>query len=254
MILCLFIIFFVLLVAIGGERGVNGFFTLCFQAIMLILTLVLVNSGLNAIVVTLAVCIVIAIVTLIAQNGCNVKTISAFVAVGIVLVMMTLFITQITTRAKIQGFSSEQQEISESDGFLDDGSLSMVDIEIAVILIGFMGAIMDTALAITSAMKEVDHHNPELTRKRLFSSGLTIGREILGTMINTLFFAFIGEMLTLLILLNKEYTFVKLINSKLFVSELLKILFSGIGSVLIIPTAAVIGAYCIKQKGQALES
>ncbi len=55
-----------------------------------------------------------------------------------------------------------------------------------------IGAIVDTAISITSPMREIHQQNPDITRKDLFMSGIRIGRDILGTSSNTLFFAFFG--------------------------------------------------------------
>src|SRR5690625_5765421 len=62
-----------------------------------------------------------------------------------------------------------------------------------------IGAITDMAISITSPMQEIFQHNKNISRKELFTSGLTIGRDILGSNANTLFFAFFGGYMALLL-------------------------------------------------------
>ena len=97
----------------------------------------------------------------------------------------------------IQGFGEE--EIEELSMFSLYIGVDFVKIGASVIIMSTIGAITDTAIAISSPMREIFHHNPSISRKDLFTSGLSIGKDILGTSTNTLFFAFFGGYLALLI-------------------------------------------------------
>ena len=119
----------------------------------------------------------------------------------------------------------------------------------AVVLFGLLGAIMDTALSIATAQFEVYQNNNELTNKELIKSGWNIGKDILGTTVNTLLFACLGESLFLMLLFFRyEYSFVDLINSKAFVQELLIIAVSNIGCISVIPLSSVITAKMLIRK------
>src|SRR5699024_6490246 len=93
-------------------------------------------------------------------------------------------------------------------------------------------------------------------RKDLFSSGVTIGKDILGSNANTLFFAFIGGYLALLLWFKDlSYSFGQIVNSKIFASELMMIFFAGIGIALVVPIAAFINAYYLtKTKKQLIKN
>ena len=72
-------------------------------------------------------------------------------------------------------------------------------------------------------------------------SGINIGKDILGTMTNTLLFAFISGFMTLIIWYNKfNYSISDILNNKVFGSEILQILCSGIGIILTIPITAFV--------------
>src|SRR5699024_12463444 len=104
--------------------------------------------------------------------------------------------------------------------------------------------IVDVAISITSPMAVIYKHHPTIKRKDLFSSGVTIGKDILGSNANTLFFAFIGGYLALLLWFKDlSYSFGQIVNSKIFASELKIIFFAVIGIALVVPIAAFINAY-----------
>jgi len=152
---------------------------------------------------------------------------------------MIIFITNIT---KTGGFGIE--ELEEISMFSYDINLNMNTIMTSLILIGLIGAITDTSIAISSALYEVYYNNKLLSRKSLFNSGLNIGKDILGTTVNTLLFAFLGEFLTLIIWFKSlSYSLDQTINSKVLTAEVIKILFSNIGCILIIPITAFITSY-----------
>ena len=72
---------------------------------------------------------------------------------------------------------------------------------VAGIIISALGAVMDVSMSISSALEEVHQANPELTARQLFRSGMNIGRDMAGTMTNTLILAFLGSGFTLIIYL-----------------------------------------------------
>jgi len=78
----------------------------------------------------------------------------------------------------------------------------------------------------------------------LYKAGLSIGKDILGTSTNTLFFAFFGGYLALLIWFKDlSYTLGEIVNSKIFGAEMITILSAGTGVTLVIPITAWITAY-----------
>ena len=107
---------------------------------------------------------------------------------------------------------------------------------------------LTASIAISSALYEVHQNNKDLTKKELFISGMNIGKDILCTTTNTLMFAFLGDFMTLLIWFSKgNYSFFDIMNSKTFVAELIRILFSAIGCILVIPITAYITTNALKK-------
>src|SRR5690606_26035543 len=128
----------------------------------------------------------------------------------------------------IQGFGEE--ETAELYIFSLYIGIDFVKVSTSVIIMSTIGAITDTAIAITSPMHEMYKHNPLISRKDLSAFGLSIGKDILGTSTNTLFFAFFGGYIGLLIWFKDlNYSIGEIVNSKVFSAEVITILCAGMG-------------------------
>jgi len=172
-------------------------------------------------------------------NERNVKTESSMKSIIIVLVILAVIIFGMTIFSRIAGFGYESFE--EINMFSYDVNIDFTNIAIAIILIGLIGATVDSSIAISSALFEVYENNKKLSKKELFNSGINIGKDILCTTANTLLFAFLGEFMTLLIWFESlHYSLGEIINAKTFCAEMIRILFSGMGCVLVIPITAYI--------------
>ena len=237
--LVLFFILFIVMIAVGGTRGLKSFLTLVFNFIILFTMFILILFKIDPIKVTIFGCIIISYVTLFFINGYNVKTYSSLLSVTIVVLITMLLTYRLGNNARIQGFSNEEIDSIQTLSLFVQ--INFAKIVICQILIGLLGAIIDVSISISSSMNELFKSDSLISQKRLFSSGMNIGKDILGTMTNTLLFAFIGEFMALIILFNEShYSLADTLNAKVFCSEVFQILCSGIGIILIIPVTAFI--------------
>lgn len=236
-------ILFILMTVIGGSKGVRSFLALFFNFGVIFLTVFFMNDpNLNPIVLTLIACIFISCINLFYINDVNKTTKTAFLSTMISTIVLLIFIFLVAGKARIQGFGEE--EIQELGMFSLHVGVDFVKIGVSVIIMSTIGAITDAAIAISSPMREIHYHNPHLGRQELFKSGLSIGKDILGTSTNTLFFAFFGSYIALLIWFKDlSYSTREIINSKIFSAEMITILCAGIGVTLVIPITSWITAY-----------
>ena len=236
------IILLILMVWIGGKKGVRSFISLFINfGIVFLTVLFMTDPNVDPIVLTILACAAISCINLFYINEVNSKTITAFISTVITITMLIFFIYFMTKKTMIQGFGEE--EIDELSVFSRYLGIDFVKVAAAVIIMSTIGAITDVAISITSPMWEIYNQHPTITRKSLFTSGLTIGKDILGSNTNTLFFAFIGGYLALLIWFKDlSYSFGEIVNSKIFSAEMILILCAGIGISLIIPISAWINA------------
>lgn len=233
-----------LMIIIGRGKGMRSFFSLFLNFIvMLIMIVLMTNMEYNPIILTIIACILISCINLFFINEVNQKTVTAFIATMITTGILLVFIYYITKITMIQGFGEEEIDEIVSVYSIYIG-VDFMKLATAVIILSTVAAIVDVAISITSPMAEIYKHHPTIKRKDLFTSGVTIGKDILGSNANTLFFAFIGGYLALLLWFKDlSYSFSQIVNSKIFASELMMIFFAGIGIALVIPIAAFINAY-----------
>ncbi len=236
------IILSILMIWIGGKKGARSFISLFINfGIVFLTVLFMTDPHVNPIILTIIACAAISCINLFYINEVNSKTITAFISTVITITVLIFFIYLITKKAMIQGFGEE--EIDELSVFSRYLGIDFVKVAAAVIIMSTIGAITDVAISITSPMWEIFNQHPSISRKSLFTSGLTIGKDILGSNTNTLFFAFIGGYLALLIWFKDlSYSFGEIVNSKIFSAEMIMILCAGIGIALIIPISAWINA------------
>ncbi|KOF57033.1 MULTISPECIES: YibE/F family protein [Clostridium] len=235
----LLIILLILMTLIGGQRGTKSFFTLLFNFIIMFIFLILIGARLNPITVTIVGCIIISFTTLFFINGVNIKTVSSLISVAIVVILTMLITYNIGSNSNIQGFSSEQVETTAYLSVYVN--LDFTKIIVCEILFGLLGAIIDVSISISSSMNEIYKSDTSITRINLFKSGMSIGKDILGTMTNTLLFAYIGSFMSLIIYFNElHYSLSQIFNGKVFCSEIFQSLCGGIGIILIIPITAFI--------------
>lgn len=249
------VILFLLMLVIGRGKGVRSFLSLFLNFIVMLLIIVLMtNVEYNPIILTIIACILVSCINLFFINEVNQKTVTAFIATMITTGILLVFIYYITKVAMIQGFGEEEIDEIVSVYSIEVG-VDFLKLATAVIILSTVAAIVDVSISITSPMAEIYKHHPEITRKELFKSGVTIGKDILGSNANTLFFAFIGGYLALLLWFKDlSYSFSQIVNSKIFASEMMMIFFAGIGIALVIPIAAFINAYYLTKVKKETDS
>ena len=242
----LIILLFLLMIYIDIKRGIKLFLSILFNFIILMIIFYLIAVGLNPIICSLIGCFIISYIILYYVNERNIKTESSFKSVIIVLIILSFLIFFVTKISRIAGFGYESYE--EINMFSYDVKIDFTNIAISMILISLIGATVDSSIAISSALYEVYDNNKNLSKKDLFISGMNIGKDILCTTNNTLMFAFLGEFMTLLIWFYKgDYSFLEIVNAKTFVSEIIKILFSAVGCIIVIPITAYITTESLKK-------
>ncbi|MGJ7922546.1 YibE/F family protein [Neobacillus sp. LXY-4] len=243
-------ILLILMILVGGKKGARSFIAIFFNfGVLFLSVLIMTIQIVNPIILTLIACILISCINLFYINEWNSKTIIAFISTVLTTVILFLFIVIVTENSMIQGFGEE--EIEELSIFSLYIGVDFVKIGASIIIISTIGAIIDVAISIASPMHEIYHHNPLISRKALFTSGISIGKDILGTSTNTLFFAFFGSYLGLLIWFKDlSYSIGEIVNSKIFTAEMINILFAGIGVALNIPITAGITVFFLVKTGQ----
>lgn len=254
MILVLTIILFFLMVLVGGNRGLDSFFALVRTILALVVNIYLIAWGLPPVLVTLVISIFFVVTVLYVQNGRNAKMHAAALAVAIVMLLVLATAGPVLWKAGMSGYNEIEQYEEISMYLSADLSVSMPAVSLAAVILGLLGAVMDTAVAITTAVNEVYMNNQRLTEKELFCSGMCVGRDILGTTVNTLFFAGLGESIMLAVLFMKsEDSFAVILNSKALFQEVSGLLTGAVGCLFIIPLSSFLAAVFLTFSEEKIE-
>ncbi|MGF7059161.1 YibE/F family protein [Brassicibacter mesophilus] len=240
--------FIILLIAIGGIKGIKSVVTLTITATTILkLMLPLILKGYNPIWVAILAAVIITVLTFIIIAGLNIKSISAIVGTvgGVIFAGILAYI--IGSLVKLTGLSSEEASmlmfIPQQITFDFRGLL------FAGIIIGTLGAVMDIGMSISSAMYEMRMIHPEISPKELIKSGLNIGKDVMGTMSNTLILAYTGSSIPLLLLfMAYEASIVKILNLDLIATEVVRALVGSIGLIVAIPITALSTGLILKLK------
>lgn len=247
MIKLLSIILLILLVIIGGKRGIKIFVNIYFSLFLIGILIILYGWGFNPLICTFIICIIISILVLFFLNGVNKKTICSLISVSIILIIFLTITLIFNNRIYIQGYTEEN--IENISYVTYDTGLNMLSIATSIVIIGLIGNIVDSSIAISSALYEIHVNNPKLSIKELFLSGMNIGRDIIGTTTNTLFFAYLASSMTLFIYFQDfGYSFTSIINSKIFAIEFTRIMLSGMASFLVIPLTSYVTSVVVKKE------
>ncbi|SMG50591.1 YibE/F family protein [Dethiosulfovibrio salsuginis] len=125
----------------------------------------------------------------------------------------------------------------------------MRGIFLASVMVGSIGAVLDVAISVTSAMAELADYDPSIPKPRLWKAGTSVGREILGSMINTLILAYFGTSLVMtMMMVNSEPSFAFLFNDPIVSQELVQSLAGTIGLLLTVPMTTLAGLWLMKIK------
>ena len=239
MLIILSAILIVLILIICGDKGSKSIITTAGNGLLLLISVFLIYRGLNPVVVTFVMSVFATCLILFFQNerGRNSEIAFKATVVSIGLILPIVFLLAFRTHS--QGFNPMEYEITDSNGYTRNIGLNMIMVQIAVMIIALIGAAVDTAVAVTTAMCEIYDTNPGIGEPELNRSGLSVGRSILSTSMHTIFYIYIAEYMTLMMQYVQDFTFVGMINSKSFASGFLSITICGSICCIIVPVAVL---------------
>ena len=145
--------------------------------------------------------------------------------------------------AKLTGFAGEESIFL----YTAHPTLDFKGILASSMIIAALGALMDTAVSIASTINEIYETDKTLSVKQLFRSGMNVGRDIIGTMSNTLILVYLGSSLPL-VLLSNNIDLQKFFNLNQVATEISSALIGSIAILVCVPITAIIAAIMIKHQ------
>lgn len=242
-------VFLIAFLAFGGKKGVKSLVGLIITVLLIGgILLPLSLQGFNPLISSIGICFLAGTTSILLIGGISRKSLSAIIGTVGGVIIAGLAAQIVIEMAPLNGLSSEEAQILRGSVLVQQmpfysGLLA------AGMLIGALGVIMDVAISIASSVAEVAKTNTSLTTKELFDSGMNVGRDIMGTMTNTLILAYAGSALPLLLLATQMPT-IKLLNLDLFATEVASALSGSLGLTFTIPLTAFAAAKLMSETRQ----
>ncbi|NMA48621.1 MAG: YibE/F family protein [Tissierellia bacterium] len=238
--------FIILVVVIGKWKGIKSLISLVVTiGTILFVMLPLILKGLNPILVSVVTAVFVTVITIFLVGGINNKTIAAIIGTSFGVVSAGIIAFIFSNTASLTGLSAEESMMLL---YIPQGiQFNFRHLLFAGIIMGALGAAMDVGISISSSIHEIHYANPELSKIRLFKSGMNVGRDIMGTMINTLILAYVGTSIPILLVFmayNTELN--KVFNLDIIATEVVRSLAGSMGLILTIPITALIATNLIK--------
>lgn len=250
-LMILMVAFLLLILLFGGKKGVNTIVSLGFTCLAIFGVFVpSVLAGANIYITSVIICLYTIIMTLVIVNGCDKKTLSAIIGCfsGVLLAgVITLIMNKILHLTGVLDETSIHITLLDTEKPID-----LLGIIFGSIIIGAMGAVMDVSMSISSSLYELSKKVENADFYMLIGSGFTIGRDIMGTMANTLVLAYIGSSLSsVLLLIIYNPNILSLMNREMVVVEILQALVGSIGILFTIPFTSFIAAFLYSKKSKS---
>lgn len=242
-------LFVIATVLVGGKTGAKSLVGLVITLICIFLILLpMLMKGFPTLLTVFLICAYVAVVSFTILGGVSRKTLCASLATICGIAVALLFGLAAQALARIDGL--RLADVEPLLQLRQTGTpIGLRYLLVGGIVISALGAVMDVAMSIASAISEIHSVNPTLSTKELFRSGMNIGRDMVGTMTNTLILAFLGSSFVIVIYLYsiglQPY---QLLSSSYFAIEVISGISSSIGVIISVPLTALISAYVMGGK------
>lgn len=242
------IIFILVLWIIGGKKGIRSSIALVFTFVtILFLYLPLIYRGFSPIIGALLVAIFTTVVSLCIIGSLTVKTLIAIFGTIFGIIMAGIFATIFGKMTSISGYSVSDYETLLFIG--QSTNIKIGELLFAGIIFSSLGAVMDITYSMASTIEEVSSLNKDMNKNKLFLSGIKVGRDMIGTMCNTLILAFAGGMLTMLVSIYAyNQPFAQTINSSEIAIDVIESIAGSLGMILAVPFVAYLASRLIPYK------
>ena len=234
----LIVIFIISIYIVGRFRGLLSIISVIINCIIFYIGLSLYFKGINIILISMLEVIVFSCISLLIAGGINKKTLSAIISVNVCVLIMLLLLLIVIKTTNYKGINFNELEYL---------TVPIEDILLPELIIGTLGAIMDVAITISAAISELINKDKLISTKNLYKSSKEIGKDIMSTMINVLFFTYLCSGLPMFVLaIRNGFTISNYISSN-YSLEITRFLVGSIGILLAIPISTFIAIKIFKR-------
>ena len=243
-------LFLLVTVAVGGKVGARSLLCLGLTAAALVwILLPLLLRGWPTIPTAFLIAVLVSVVTFVILGGVEKKTVCACLGTLAGIALAALFALAAQRLLRIDGYRQEYAEALLQLRQTGESAVGISGLLAAGVIVSALGAVMDVAMSISSAVQELRRVNDSLTPRELLRSGMNIGRDMVGTMTNTLILAIAGSGLTLIVYISSLGLQPRQLLSSAYISlEAISAIASSVGVILAVPLTAVFCALAFGKK------
>lgn len=238
------VVLVVALVVVARWRGLASLAGLAGSVAVFLLAIVpAVRRGEDPLLATLVGALAVLVVAVFVVHGVNRKSLAALVGtvacLGVVVVLAILALSA----GRVTGFGSEEAVFL---AFASAGRIDLHRLVLAGIVVGSLGALVDMGIGQASATFELAAAHEEMRGTRLYRSALNVGRDHIGSLVNTLALAYFGGAMPLIVLLSLADLPVSLTaNSEAIVGSIIAVLVASIALVLCVPITTAVAVFLV---------
>lgn len=247
------VVFAAALILLGGMQGLRAFAGLVFTFVSIVYLLVpLTLRGYPSVLMTIVLVAVTSVVSFYLLGGWQPKTIGG--ALGCIC---GVCFAALLGAAAIGLVHITAYQMDEAEALIlvqSEYGLKMRGLFLSSVLLTALGAVMDIAMSVASAMDELKVKRPDITGRELFLSGMKVGKDATGTMANTLVLAIAGSSLNMMVLIySYQVSFTQLMNTDFITVEVIRGIAGSLGIIMAVPCVAAITSVLLSKPGDGFE-
>ena len=241
------LLFIAVVIFVGGKKGIASIAGLLFTMFSIFFFfLPMIYKGISPILSAVFIVAITSLVTMFLIDGISRKSIAAILGTIDGVIVSGLFAWLFGKASGISGYNVSDIENLVYLSEMTD--INIGELLFAGILIAALGAVMDVGMSIASTLNEIKGKNTSMTAKELFQSGMNVGRDMIGTMTNTLILAFTGGSInTLVFIYAYNYEYRQIINMYSIGIEIMQGLSASMGVILTVPFTSLIAAWLLSE-------
>ncbi len=246
-LLALGILLVLMITVFAGWQGVRALLSLGFSILAILWLLIpALLAGYDPALASFALAAIILGVTLFVTHGVKLHVCIAY-AGTMLAVAITCFIAWFSVDwLRLTGFSADA---SVYLNFATGGTLDLAGLLLGSIIIGLLGVLDDVAITQASVVQELKFANPAFRWRELYERSIRVGRDHVGSLVNTLALAYVGAALPLVLLFARsDASFLDSINQEVIAAEFLRIMVGSMGLVLAVPFTSLLAAYYFQSR------
>jgi uncharacterized membrane protein len=227
-------------VAFGRWQGVRSLLGLGLSFVVIVGFVVpAILRGHSPVLVAVTGAMAIMLISLYLSHGTGPKTTAAVVGTALALGLTAALAIAFVAASSLTGLASEEAQFAT---FAVAG-LSLRGLLLAGIIIGGLGVLDDVTMSQASLVAELHHASPTAGFATLVTGALRVGRDHIAATVNTLFLAYAGAALPLLILfVTGQDSLGTVATTEVVAVEVVRALCGSVGLIAAVPLTTVLAA------------